>query len=217
MPMPSDDSMPAITRVLLLRHAMTAAPDRFHGLESDVGLGIEGRRQAVEAAEGIARLEVDAVISSGLRRAIETAAPIAEAIGLEPIVVPELHERRMGSLSGTPIADGRVTADIFINRWGLGDLDAAHDGAESYREVRDRTLPAFEALARRDRGRTIAVVAHGVVIRVLLTTILDRYTPADYARIAIRHVAVNDLRYDGRRWSAAALDCDAAELTIGER
>ena len=209
--------MPPITRVLLLRHAMTAAPDRFHGLESDVGLGDEGRRQAIEAAEGIARLGVVAVISSGLRRAIETAAPIAEAVGLAPIVVPELHERRMGSLSGTPIVDGRAIADVFIKRWGLGDLDAAHDGAESYREVRDRALPALEERARRYRGRAVAVVAHGVVIRVLLTTILDDYTPADYARIAIRHVAVNDLRYDGRRWSAAALDRDAAELTIGER
>ena len=214
MPMPSDDSMPTITRMLLLRHAMTAAPDRFHGLESDVGLGIEGRRQAIEAAEGLARLEVDAVISSGLRRAIETAAPIAEALGLEPIVVPELHERRMGSLSGTPIAEGRATADVFINRWSLGDLDAAHDGAESYREIRDRALPTFEALARRDRGRTVIVVAHGVVIRVFLTAVLGGYTPADYPRIAIRHVAVNDLRFDGQRWSAAALDRDAADLPI---
>ena len=215
--MPADDPIPEITRVLLLRHAMTAAPDRFHGLESDVGLGDEGRRQAIEAAEGLARLGLDAVISSGLRRAIETAAPIAEAVGLGPIVVPELHERRMGSLSGVAIAEARATADASIRRWGIGDLDAAHDGAESYREIRDRALPALEALARRYCGRTVAVVAHGVVIRVLLTTVLDGYTPADYGRIAIRHVAVNDLRFDGGRWDAAALDRDADDLPIGPR
>ncbi|MBV8382979.1 MAG: histidine phosphatase family protein, partial [Planctomycetaceae bacterium] len=61
------------TRVLLLRHAETSAPDRFHGAESDVGLGERGRRQAEAVAEILAAEGPDALYSSAMRRALETA------------------------------------------------------------------------------------------------------------------------------------------------
>ena len=95
------------TRVLLLRHAETAAPDRFHGAESDIGLGERGLLQAREAAGRIAPLTAPvAVYSSAMLRARQTAAPIAEARGLEPAIVPDLHERRMGPLSGMTLEEG---------------------------------------------------------------------------------------------------------------
>jgi hypothetical protein len=47
------------TRVLLLRHAETAAPDRFHGAESDIPLGENGRRQAEAAAQGLSQAKPD--------------------------------------------------------------------------------------------------------------------------------------------------------------
>lgn len=202
----------ASTRILLLRHAMTAAPDRFHGAESDIGLGPEGYRQAQTAAEALARLRPNAVYSSGMRRARETAEPIAQMCGVAPGIVPELHERRMGSMSNATIAEVRTEVDHFIQRWGAGDLDAAHPGGESYRELRDRVVPPFQALAERHRGETIVIVLHGVVIRVLMTSLIESFSPADYHRIAIRHVAVNDLRYDDQGWTIAAMDDDPAAL-----
>ncbi|MEW4568459.1 histidine phosphatase family protein [Tautonia sp. JC769] len=204
-------SMPA-TRILLLRHAMTAAPDRFHGAESDIGLGPQGFEQARAAAEAIARLRPDAVYSSGMTRARETAGPIARSCGVTLGIVPELHERRMGSMSNATIAEVRAEVDTFIKRWGEGDLDAAHPGGESYRELRDRVVPPFRELADRHRGETVVVVLHGVVIRVLITSLFEAFSPADYHRIAIRHVAVNDLRHDDRGWTIAALDREAGAL-----
>jgi 2,3-bisphosphoglycerate-dependent phosphoglycerate mutase len=94
------------TRVLLLRHAVTAAPDHFHGAESDVGLGPAGFEQARRVAARIAAERPDAVYSSGMRRAAETARAIAEACGLEPMAWPGLHERTMGPLSGVPRHEG---------------------------------------------------------------------------------------------------------------
>src|SRR5262245_674920 len=88
------------TRVLLLRHAETAEPGRFHGAESDVGLGAWGHRQAELVAAELARLNPSALYCSAMRRARETAEPIARAGGLEPQVIESLHERKMGPLSG---------------------------------------------------------------------------------------------------------------------
>src|SRR5437660_2574451 len=87
------------TRVWLLRHAETADPRVFHGAESDVGLSERGRRQAEQIAAYLAGLTPapEAVVSSGMRRALDTAWPIARACGLEVRVEPALHERKVGA------------------------------------------------------------------------------------------------------------------------
>jgi probable phosphoglycerate mutase len=197
---------PPATRVLLLRHAETAAPDRFHGAESDVGLGDRGRQQAEAAAPVIADLSPVALYCSAMVRARQTARPIGSACNLEPVEVPELHERRMGILSGRVMDEAR---DLYLatkERWKAGDLEAAHEGAESFAQIRDRVVPAFTALAHHLTSRTIVVVAHGVVIRVLLATLLEGHGPQDFDRFGIDFVAVNDLRLEGGTWLASSMN-----------
>jgi 2,3-bisphosphoglycerate-dependent phosphoglycerate mutase len=194
------------TRVLLLRHAETSAPDRFHGAESDVGLGPAGLAQAEEVARELARLRPAALYSSAMRRARETAEPIGRACGLVPGVVEALHERRMGPLSGCLREEGWEEYARAMSHWMAGTLDYSHEGGESYADMRDRAIPAFLALAERHRGETIAVVAHGVVIRVLLSSLVEGRGPEHFDRIGIEHVAVNDLRWDGEHWRMAMTD-----------
>jgi len=194
------------TRVLLLRHAETAAPDRFHGAESDVPLGERGHDQARAAADRIAPLNPTAIYCSPMLRARQTAEPIARICGLIPIVVPDLHERRMGPLSGMTLAEGWTAYIAAMDEWKAGNLGAAHEGGESYAQIRDRVVPPFIALARDHPGQTVAVVAHGVVIRVLLSALLEGHGPADFDRFGIDFVAINDLRFDGGTWRASALN-----------
>jgi probable phosphoglycerate mutase len=193
------------TRVLLLRHAETSAPDRFHGAESDIGLGERGREQAEAVALTLAGLRPDALYCSAMRRALETARPIGRACGLVPQVVASLHERRMGPLSGRPKQDGLAAYDEAKARWMAGDLDFTHEGGESYADIRRRAVPEIEAMVARHPGRTIIVVAHGVVIRVLLTTLLEGYGPQHFQAIGIPNIGLNDLRHEGSRWRAEAL------------
>jgi 2,3-bisphosphoglycerate-dependent phosphoglycerate mutase len=194
------------TRVLLLRHAETAAPDRFHGAESDVALGERGREQAEAAAPRLARLKPAALYSSPMLRARQTAGPIGIASGLTPIIVPELHERKMGPLSGMGLKEGWDAYIGSMERWKAGDLHASHEGGESFAQMRDRVAPAFERLARKHPGETIIVVAHGVVIRVLLSSLLEGRGPEDFDGFGIDFVAVNDLRFDGQAWRAVMLN-----------
>lgn len=193
------------TRVLLLRHAETAAPDCFHGAESDIGLGEAGLSQASTVAQRLARLRPVAVYSSGMRRARQTAEPIGRACETSPEVVEALHERRMGPLSGVRKEEGWQVYVDAMARWKAGDLGFTHEGGESYEEMASRVVPALRELAVRHEGETIAVVAHGVVIRVLLTTLLGDLGPQDFDRIGIDFVAVNDLRWDGTRWRSAGI------------
>ncbi len=194
------------TRILLARHAETSAPDRFHGAESDIDLSARGHSQAEELGRWLAEVRPTAVYCSAMRRARDTAAAVGRACGLAPLVIPELHERRIGSMSGVSREEGWATYAETKTRWIAGDLDAAHPGGESFADIRRRVVPILRDLAARHVGGTIAVIAHGVVIRVALASLVDGFTPADFDRIAIDFASVNDLWCAGEGWTARALN-----------
>lgn len=194
------------TRLLLLRHAETADPSRFHGSESDIGLGERGGRQALAVARYLVDENPSAIITSAMRRAINTAEPIADACGIGYQVELDLHERSMGSLSGVSREEGLPAYADAVKQWTEGNLDYTHAGGESYTMIQRRVVPVFDRVVAAWRGKTVVIVAHGVVIRVLLTTILPGSSPADFKSFAIDNTAINDLRLDGATWSAIALN-----------
>ncbi len=147
-----------------------------------------------------------AVYSSAMRRAVDSAQPIAIACNLEPIPIASLHERRIGPLSGLAHDEGWAVYAESKTRWMDGDLDYTHEGGESYNDVRRRIVPVLEELSLRHAGETIVVIAHGVVIRVALTSLLAGAHPSKFDRFAIDFASVNDLRFDGKTWMAHALN-----------
>ena len=161
--------------------------------------------QAEAVAQALAALAPNALYCSAMRRAVETATPIGRACGLVPQLVEALHERRVGPLSGKSREEGMDVYEEAKRRWMAGDLDHTHAGGESYADIRRRTVPSIQGPGRAAPGPTIVVVAHGIVIRVLLTTLLEGYGPEDFAAIAIPNVGINDVRYDGERWRADGL------------
>jgi broad specificity phosphatase PhoE len=194
------------TRLLLIRHAETSAPDFFHGAESDIGLSERGHRQAVLLGEALKARGISAVYCSGMRRAIDTATTAGNICGLIPSVIRALHERKIGPLSGLSREEGWSTYQESKQRWIAGDLDFTHPGGESFAAIGQRVVPVIVDLVRDHPGQTIAVVAHGIVIRVLLLSLLPGLQPADFDRIAIDFASINDLGWDGVRWIAHTLN-----------
>ena len=196
------------TRVLLLRHAETADPLIFHGAESDVGLSERGRCQAEAIAAVLAAQSPDAVVSSAMRRARETALPIARACGVPLRIEAELHERRVGALSGTPTQKGDGVWPATLRRWIAGDTGFAPPGAESFEGIRGRVLPVWERVTAEHAGRTLVLVAHGVVCRVLLLSLLPGWGVADWHRMGpIHNVAISELVREGAwAWQAVRIN-----------
>jgi broad specificity phosphatase PhoE len=122
------------------------------------------------------------------------------------VAIPELHERRIGGLSGLSREQGWAVYAESKARWIAGDLDHTHQGGESYFDVRRRVVPILQELAARHVGQTIIVIAHGVVIRVALTSLLAEANPSHFDRFAIDFASVNDLRIDGEIWMAHSLN-----------
>jgi len=195
------------TRVFVLRHGESADPSVFHGAESDVGLSERGRRQAEAVAPVLAAQAPAAVVSSAMRRARDTAAPIAAACGLPVLLEPLLHERRVGALSGTPFGSSEGVWPDTLRRWVAGETSFAPPESESFDHVRHRVLPVWERLIHTYAGRCLVIVAHGVVCKVLFLSVLPGFSVADWHRLGpIRNAALRELEGDAGRWRARRLN-----------
>jgi broad specificity phosphatase PhoE len=206
-------------RVWLLRHAETVTPAVFHGAESDVGLSELGHRQAAAGAEWFRGLQPTVVVSSGMRRAADTAAPIAAACGVAHLVEPGLHERRVGVLCGRTFSMTDGPWYETISRWAAGDTAYTTPGAESYGDVKTRVLEAWDRVVAAHPGGRVAVVAHGVVCKALLLSLLEGWGPTGWVKLGrVANLAVSELVPDEGKWKALRLlevPGPVAELTGG--
>jgi broad specificity phosphatase PhoE len=172
--MPSDpnsaDSAPttseAAKTILLLRHGSTdLVASCLCGQMPGVSLNENGRREAKILALRLPAIDV--LVSSPLERAWETALIIAKMRGLRPLACEAFIERNFGRWTGMPFA--YLDAGSFWARLDAPDGDTA-DNCESITEVHTRAISALNnIIATNAFARTIAVVSHSAVIRVLLT------------------------------------------------
>lgn len=189
--------------IWLARHAETATPHLIHGAESDVELGAHGRLQAAAAAPWFQEKRPDVVVSSAMLRAIETAAPIAALCGVPHEIEPELHERKLGSFSLKPGVAVDAIWQETVRHWEAGDISYSFQEMESFESIARRVAPAFHGVAARHAGKRVAIIAHGVVCKVLLLTLLKGYGPADWTRLGrALNLSVSELIPEGDLWRA---------------
>jgi uncharacterized phosphatase len=147
----------------LVRHGETDwnAQRRIQG-HTDIPLNERGRAQALHAGELLARRQWDAVVSSPLSRAAETAAIIAAELGLpEPVTDARLVERNYGEAEGMDIGD--------VDRRFPPGTDPV--GRETPKEVAERAMAALLDIAEAHPGESVIVVAHGGLIRQVLNAV----------------------------------------------
>ena len=132
---------------------------------AEVGLEQAGRTAAFLASEGI-----DHVVSSTMRRARQTAHPLAASIGVEVETMDELRE-----------SDHRSHVYVPVEEWDPDDPAVAHyyEGeiedvvfSDGYPAFADRVGGAFDRIIEANRSRTVAVYCHGMVIGVYLKLLL---------------------------------------------
>jgi 2,3-bisphosphoglycerate-dependent phosphoglycerate mutase len=194
-----------MTKIYLLRHAQTADVTKFHGSESDIGLSEWGHEQSRRLAGAFADVKVDAIYSSAMRRAVDTASPMARQKNLKLNQIQDLHERSMGELAGASREEFRHIYIGAMQAWAGGDLDFTHPSGESFRQMQQRGLPALRQIAEDHAGQAVVVVSHGMLIRVLLASLVRGMSVADIHGIKIDNVAVNELSWDGEAFDAIQL------------
>ncbi len=189
----------AATTVFLVRHAAHDRVDRvLCGRMPGVGLGEAGRRQAEALARRFARSGgVDAVWTSPLQRARETAEPVAARLGLSARASDALCEIDFGAWTGQAFDDLRD--DPRWRRWNEARGGERPPGGESMAEAQARATGEVErARAEHPDGRVV-LVSHGDVIKAVLAGVLGLSLDA-HARFEIAPGSVSALAvWDGGR------------------
>ncbi len=176
--------MPAV-ECLLIRHAQSQpAPDVA---EDDWPLSELGRRQADELRDRLAARGLEELYSSPYPRAAATLRPLAERLGLELRLVPELRERR---LAWPPLASWREAL-----RASWADFEQAHPGGESSRACQARIRSAVLGILARSRASRIAIASHGNAIGLLLQSMEPSFGYDEWARM--RNPEIFRLSWDG--------------------
>ena len=160
---------PGATEILLVRHGESRparADDPFplvdgHG---DPELAEAGREQAVRVGERLRHLPIDAIYVTKLRRTQETAAPLCEHLGIEPIIEPNLHEVYLGDWEGGIFRIKAAENDPIFVRMKQEQRWDVIPGAESGDVFHERIHRGLNNIAANHPDKLVVTVVHGGVI-----------------------------------------------------
>ena len=187
--------------LLVIRHARPVRDEAPEGGSADPVLAEVGHLQAQATAAHLAQEGIDHIVSSSMKRALQTAEPLADRLGLGVEMLDDLRE-----------SDHRSQIYVPSEEWSRDDPAVAHYYDEDrdlsdtifsdgYEDFRDRVGRGFEHVIRTNRSRTVAVFCHGMVTGVYLQILLGIDDPlsllVDYCgitRVAASGTGVRTVR-----------------------
>lgn len=187
-------------RLILLRHGYSA----FNKLacltgQFDAPLDAVGHEQAEKASEYILQnFVVDKIYSSDLCRAVNTAKPISDALGLPIIKSAALRELDLGKWQGMKISEvGEKYPDVYP--LCVTDSSVPFGGAESYDDLIKRASDEIKRIATENNGKNVLVATHGGFIRALLFAFGYQNAKSVFDIEHITNCSVTVIDYDGEK------------------
>ncbi|KVN20994.1 histidine phosphatase family protein [Burkholderia stagnalis] len=194
----------ATTQILFIRHGETAW-NRIKRIQghidiplADTGLAQAQRLAARLACEARDGAGIDAIYSSDLMRAQQTAQPAADALGLPLVLREGLRERAYGVFQGHDSTEIEARFPDAYAAWQTRDPGFEPEGGESQRAFYHRVLHALEPIVAAHPGGRIACVAHGGVLDCVyrFANGLELAAPRNYQLL---NTSINVVDYAGGR------------------
>lgn len=182
--------------IVLVRHALPVRVDEApDGATADPGLAPRGLEQARRVVRALAGDEVTALYTSPAARARQTAQPLAEALGLDPVVEPGIAEFDSADRSYVPVEELRAAGDPRWLALARGDLYSAGVDPVAFRA---RVVAAVEGLAARHPGGRAVLFTHAGTCNAYLGHLLGQQRAIWFAPTYCSLSRVGAAR-DGRR------------------
>ncbi|HTO58219.1 MAG TPA: histidine phosphatase family protein [Pseudomonadales bacterium] len=164
---------PGATEILLVRHgesraATAEAPFPLVDGQGDPELHPNGRTQAQRVATRLRHEPIRAVYVTNLRRTVETATPLCDALGLTPIVERDLREVHLGEWEGGLLRIKAHDNDPVYQRMVAEQRWDVIPGAESWEALNRRITGALSRIAAAHRDELVVAVVHGGVVAHIL-------------------------------------------------
>jgi broad specificity phosphatase PhoE len=162
-----------MTSLYLVRHGQTAwnKEEVFRG-RTDIPLDETGLKEAELAGEYFKTLDIEAVYSSPLSRAWQTAQKISRFHSLDVQALEGLLDMSFGSWEGRSLKEVKETDGERYRQWREEPHLLRLPGGETLAEVRARTMSALEEVTRKHPEKTVILVSHRVINKVLICGVL---------------------------------------------
>lgn len=200
-----------MTTFYIVRHGETDwnKDGRYQG-QTDIDLNDQGRQQSAAVAARMAGLTLDAIYSSDLKRAHDTAAAIAAGRPITPD--PRLREVHAGRCQGLLHTEIALREPDF---WAAAQQDpetVPFPDGESPVELQMRAMDCLRELAERHPGQRVAVVTHGGVIKTMVAAVLG-VSLAVRSRFWLDNCSLTVVEHGTRGWRLRSLN-DTAHLQM---
>jgi alpha-ribazole phosphatase len=158
-----------VPRLLLVRHGETEwnKEGRYHGV-TDVELSETGLGQAKRLGQRLAAEKPDALYSSPLKRAMQTAQQIAEVNNLSIVPRDELRELNLGDFEGKRFRGVGDEGRPLEAAWEAGNIEFSPLGGETLHQLHDRVVGFVSTLRERHSEGVVLIVSHGGTLRMMI-------------------------------------------------
>lgn len=160
-------------KIYLIRHGETDANRtfQFQG-HIDNPLNSKGLQQAAALGKYYKNIELDAVYSSSMQRAKQTAMPLVQSHGVDLQPLDELKEVSFGDWEGLSYDEIKAKWGDQLELFFTQPAQCRMPGGESFYDVAKRVQAAYNMIIEENGGKNIAIVSHGGVVRVQLCLLL---------------------------------------------
>jgi probable phosphoglycerate mutase len=161
--------------IIFLRHgqAQNNVERVLAGRTDGVPLTENGVKQAQKAAEFIEKMNVSKIYTSPIDRARQTAEIVSNHNSLEYVQDERLIELDMGKFTGMKYDKiFSIHGNVFLKFYS-GDLELAHNGVETFAQVKKRVLDIIEDIIAKHKDENIVLVTHMDPIKAVLSTVMD--------------------------------------------
>jgi probable phosphoglycerate mutase len=158
----------AVTRLYLVRHGRTDWNDegRWQG-QADPPLNALGRQQALDTAQALRDVHLDAIYSSDLARARQTAQALAELLGMPVQLDARLREINQGEWEGLLVTEIQARYPHVFAQWNSTPQAVRLPGGETLHELEARFTTALDDMAAAKLGGSLAVFTHKLPIAIV--------------------------------------------------
>jgi len=207
-----------VSTLYLVRHGETAwnREQVFRG-RADVPLSERGHQQARLLARALRARPLQAVYSSPLARAVDTARPLSEELGIDLIQEEALLDMSFGEWEGRSLVEVRRSWPELYGIWEESPERFCAPAGETLADVLERAWRAVQQIAGSHAGGAVAAVSHRVVCKLLVCRALG-IGEAGFWRMRLDTASVSVLEQRGDQWTVTRVNdtCHLRSLGAGD-
>ena len=193
--------------IIFLRHGQAENNVKrvLAGRTPGVSLTDDGINQAKAIAKYLEPMKISTVYSSPIERAQKTAEIVAKHNSVDYKIDERLNELDMGKFTGFPYDEiFKSHGNVFL-KFYEGQLEIAHNGVETFSEVKKRVLIIADHVLNKHKGENVVLVTHMDPIKAMLSTVMD-LKPQSLFELIIANGSLTVFREEGGKLSVKAIN-----------